>query len=106
MVSFKSHTTESHVLTSEGLLIAQNGSHEYLVWNALEVGVILSPKELEIKVGKEVAKIGQGKAMRNKWIGKKGDGFERVVSLRYLFSGPRRKKEGRGRENVECIILC
>jgi phenylalanyl-tRNA synthetase alpha chain len=82
MISFKQINLDSHVLTNEGSLIATNGSHEYLVWSALpppsaEAG--LTAKEIEAKVGKDTAKVGQGKAMKNKWVTKKGDGFLQAV---------------------------
>ncbi|GAA5950639.1 hypothetical protein JCM21900_002537 [Sporobolomyces salmonicolor] len=82
MVTWKQITVDLHALTSEGSQIAQTGSHEYLVWSALppagsDAG--LTAKDIEAKVGKEVAKVGQGKAMKNKWIAKKGDTFVRAV---------------------------
>ncbi|CEQ38798.1 SPOSA6832_00250, partial [Sporobolomyces salmonicolor] len=83
MVTWKQITVDLHALTSEGSQIAQTGSHEYLVWSVLppagsDAG--LTAKDIESKVGKEVAKVGQGKAMKNKWIAKKGDTFIRAVS--------------------------
>ncbi|KAK4706111.1 phenylalanyl-tRNA synthetase alpha chain, partial [Phenoliferia sp. Uapishka_3] len=77
MITYTSENPELHVLTAEGQAIAQNGSHEFLVWEALSPDAPLTAKEIEAKVGKDVAKIGQGKAMKNKWIEKKGDGFLR-----------------------------
>jgi phenylalanyl-tRNA synthetase alpha chain len=90
MISFKQINLDSHVLTNEGSLIATNGSHEYLVWSALpppsaEAG--LTAKEIEAKVGKDTAKVGQGKAMKNKWVTKKGDGFLQAVRF-FLFFSP------------------
>ncbi|THH02417.1 hypothetical protein EW026_g415 [Hermanssonia centrifuga] len=72
----------SHVLTAEGSSIAMNGSHEARVWSALptkEQRPPLTPKELERKIGSEVAKIGQGRAFKNKWIVKEGDGLVRLT---------------------------
>lgn len=88
MITFKQLNLDSHVLTSEGLSIAQQGSHEYLVWSALppptaEAG--LTAKEIEAKVGKDTAKVGQGKAMKNKWVTKKGDGFLQAVRFSPCF---------------------
>lgn len=82
MVTFNQVNLDSYILTAEGSSIAQSGSHEFLVWSALppvaaESG--LTAKEIEEKVGKDVAKVGQGKAMKNKWISKKGDTFVRAV---------------------------
>ncbi|GAA5898984.1 phenylalanine--tRNA ligase subunit alpha [Sporobolomyces salmoneus] len=85
MVSFKQINLDSYILTTEGSSIAQSGSHEFLVWSSLpspssssETGG-LTAKEIEERVGKEVGKVGQGKAMKNKWIVKKGDTFVRAV---------------------------
>ena len=89
MVKSEQVTVDVHGLTSEGLLIAENGSHEYLVWQALP-GVDATPitaQEIQAKVGKDVAKVGQGNAMKNKWMAKKGDGFIRAVSRLAAFSG-------------------
>ncbi|GAA5997246.1 phenylalanine--tRNA ligase subunit alpha [Rhodotorula paludigena] len=83
MVTFKQVNLEQHVLTGEGAQIAQSGSHEYRVWSALPApgsDAGLTAKEIEAKVGKDVAKVGQGKAMKNKWVVKKGDGFLQAVA--------------------------
>lgn len=72
----------SHVLTPEGSSIALNGSHEARVWAALPVkgqGTPVTPKELEAVVGSEVAKVGQGRAFKNKWIAKDGSGLVKLV---------------------------
>lgn len=74
MVKIKTFSPESHVLTPEGLSIAQNGSHEYLFWSSLSA-IPTTIKEIEAQLGKDVTKIGQGKAMKNKWATKSGDGF-------------------------------
>jgi len=84
MVNFKQINIEQHVLTVEGTQIAQSGSHEFRVWAALpppgsEAG--LTAQQIGDKVGKDVAKVGQGKAMKNKWVAKKGDGFLQAVRL-------------------------
>ncbi len=83
MITFKQINLDQTVLTAEGVSIAQSGSHEYRVWSALppptaEQG--LTAKEIEAQVGKDTAKVGQGKAMKNRWIVKKGDGFLKAVS--------------------------
>lgn len=36
--------------------------------------------EMESRVGKDIAKIGFGKSMKQKWIKKDGDKFERIVA--------------------------
>lgn len=81
MVKYDSVTLDSFVLTAEGAHIVQNGSHEYIVWSACPSADAegISAKDIEAKVGKENAKVGQGKAMKNKWIAKKGAGFVRAV---------------------------
>lgn len=81
MIVYKIHNLEPHVLTSEGASIVEAGSHEFRVWEVLE-GAGLTLKEIQDKLGVEAAKVGQGKAFRNKWIKKRADGgFERAVGL-------------------------
>lgn len=82
MISYTTQETVSHVLTPEGAQIAVQGSHEARVWQALPhkgEGSSMTPKQLEERVGSETAKIGQGRAFKNKWIGKEGDGLVRLV---------------------------
>lgn len=84
MVSFKQVNLDQSVLTAEGTAIAQSGSHEYRVWSVLPPATAeqgLTAKQIEEKVGKDTAKVGQGKAMKNRWISKKGDGFLQAVSV-------------------------
>lgn len=83
MITYTTQETVSHVLTQEGAQIALQGSHEARVWNACPTKGEAPPipiKELQAKVGAETAKIGQGQAFKNKWIGKEGDGLVRLVS--------------------------
>jgi phenylalanyl-tRNA synthetase alpha chain len=68
-------STSFYTLTTEGETILTNGSHEVLVFKAVVETGRLSEAELEVKVGKDVAKIGKGKCMKEKWIKKDGDGF-------------------------------
>ena len=49
-----------------------NGSQEMLVLKALEGAGKLSLPDLQQAVGKDVAKIGMGNCMKNKWIKKDG----------------------------------
>jgi len=91
MITFKQINQESIVLSSEGTQIASQGSHEFLVWSSLPSlstsssdSVGLTAKQIEENVGKDVAKVGQGKAMKNKWIVKKGDTFVRAVRYNSL----------------------
>ncbi|RDX55684.1 phenylalanine-tRNA ligase [Polyporus arcularius HHB13444] len=82
MITYTTHETVSHVLTHEGAQIALQGSHEARVWSACPLkgeGPPLPIKELQAKVGPETAKIGQGQAFKNKWIGKEGDGLVKLV---------------------------
>lgn len=86
MLTYTTHETTSHVLTDEGSSIAVNGSHEARVWAALPVkgqGKPVTPKELEQATGAEVAKVGQGRAFKNKWIAKEGDGLVKLVGWSY-----------------------
>ncbi|EKM59329.1 uncharacterized protein PHACADRAFT_249754 [Phanerochaete carnosa HHB-10118-sp] len=83
MISYETHETTSHVLTPEGASIALNGSHEARVWAAVPVkgeGSPMTPKELEAKIGSDIAKIGQGRAFKNKWIGKEGDSLVKLAA--------------------------
>jgi len=82
MISYTTHETVSHVLTPEGAQIAVQGSHEARVWQALPhkgEGAPMAPKQLEERVGLETAKIGQGRAFKNKWISKEGDGLVKLA---------------------------
>lgn len=84
MISYETHETTSHVLTAEGATIALNGSHEARVWAALPAkgeAPPMTPKQLELMVGGDIAKIGQGRAFKNKWIAKEGDGLVKLVSV-------------------------
>ncbi|KAI9466861.1 phenylalanine-tRNA ligase [Lactarius psammicola] len=83
MIRYESHETVSHVLTPEGAQIARQGSHEALVWTALsvkEAGTPITPAQLKKIVGDEAAKVGQGRAFKNGWIAKHGDGLIKAVS--------------------------
>ncbi|KAI0003097.1 hypothetical protein BJV74DRAFT_815484 [Russula compacta] len=83
MIHYESHETHSHVLTTEGAQIALQGSHEARVWAALPAkgaGSPITPAELKKLIGDEAAKVGQGRAFRNGWIAKDGDGLIKVVS--------------------------
>lgn len=82
MITYTTQETMSHVLTPEGASIALNGSHEARVWNAVPAkgeGAPMTPKELEAKIGGETSKIGQGRAFKNKWITKEGNGLVKLV---------------------------
>ena len=82
MIHYESHETLSHALTPEGVQIAQQGSHEARVWAALPTkgaGSPVSPAELKKIIGDESAKVGQGRAFKNGWIAKDGNGLVKAV---------------------------
>lgn len=82
MISYTTQETLSHVLTPEGASIALNGSHEARVWMAVPTkgeGPPVTPKDLETTLGAEIAKVGQGRAFKNKWIGKEGGNLVKLV---------------------------
>ncbi|KAI9179001.1 Phenylalanyl-tRNA synthetase, beta subunit, cytoplasmic [Blastocladiella emersonii ATCC 22665] len=73
MITFTPLEEERWVLTAEGDEIAAHGSHEAKVFAAVPAGDEgISIADLTAAVGADVAKIGQGKAFKNKWIGKAG----------------------------------
>jgi phenylalanyl-tRNA synthetase alpha chain len=83
MISYDTHEISSHVLTPEGEQLVREGSHEARVWEALPVKGAdspLTPQQLKDKVGDKTAKVGQGRAFKNGWIGKEGNGLVRIVS--------------------------
>ncbi|KAF7355441.1 Phenylalanine--tRNA ligase alpha subunit [Mycena sanguinolenta] len=83
MVKFETREIISHVLTPEGSQIAVEGSHEARVWSALPAkgeGAPVTPVQLKKQVGDETAKVGQGRAFKNGWIGKEGDGLVKLTS--------------------------
>ncbi|KAI2607690.1 tRNA synthetases class II core domain (F)-domain-containing protein [Hypoxylon fragiforme] len=76
MVSYETIEREEAILEPEGELIAANGSHEARVFEALRSAVDgLTVQDLEKAIGdKNIVKIGQGKAFKEKWISKTKDG--------------------------------
>ncbi|KAI0974635.1 phenylalanyl-tRNA synthetase alpha chain [Xylaria arbuscula] len=76
MVSYQQIDREIPVLEPEGLLIAEHGSHEARVFEAVRQSLEgLSIADLEKTIGdKSVTKLGQGKAFKEKWISKGKDG--------------------------------
>jgi phenylalanyl-tRNA synthetase alpha chain len=82
MVNYTTQEVHSHSLTPEGEQIAEQGSHEARVWAAVpdkDSGTTLPISDLKNKVGDESAKVGQGRAFKNGWVGKQGDGLIRLV---------------------------
>lgn len=76
MITYDTIDREEALLEAEGLEIAANGSHEARVFEALRKAMNgLTVAELETAVGdKNIAKVGQGKAFKSKWIAKGKDG--------------------------------
>ena len=66
-------------LTSEGLSYATNGSPEFQFVSKMAMDESVDLATMEERVGKQIAKIGQGKAMKQKWIVKDGNSFKRVA---------------------------
>jgi phenylalanyl-tRNA synthetase alpha chain len=51
MIGYKQITTTSFVLTAEGSMIVENGSHEYRVWEVLPAqgGVAMGIPDLKVR---------------------------------------------------------
>lgn len=83
MISYETIEREEALLEPEGELVAEKGSHEARVFEALRAAVEgLSMQELEKAVGdKNYTKVGQGKAFKEKWISKTKGGFVRSIPL-------------------------
>ncbi|KAF6762347.1 phenylalanine-tRNA ligase [Ephemerocybe angulata] len=82
MVTYETNEVISHALTAEGAQIANEGSHEARVWSVLPLkgqGEPINPGQLKKEVGDETAKVGQGRAFKNGWIGKEGAGLVKLV---------------------------
>ena len=93
MITYTTHETLSHVLTSEGAQCVLEGSHEARVWAALPPkgeGKPLTAPELKKVIGDDAAKVGQGRAFKSGWIAKDGDGFVKLVSVGKLFENRQR----------------
>lgn len=76
MITYETIDREEAILEPEAVQIAEHGSHEARVFEALRTAVEgLSIQELEKAIGdKTVTKMGQGKAFKEKWIAKSKDG--------------------------------
>jgi phenylalanyl-tRNA synthetase alpha chain len=82
MIRYHTHEVSSHILTAEGARIVEQGSHEARVWAVLPtrgLGTPLTSVQLKKQVGDEAAKVGGGRAFKNGWIGKEGDGLVKLV---------------------------
>lgn len=92
MIVYTTNENFAQALTPEGAQIVEQGSHEARVWSILPLkgqAKGLTVKEIKEKVGDESAKVGQGRAFKNGWIGKEGDTLVKLVRkpnyiLRYL----------------------
>ncbi|KAK0519020.1 Phenylalanyl-tRNA synthetase, beta subunit, cytoplasmic [Tilletia horrida] len=76
MVAYANHDELSYALTPEGTQIVADGSHEARLWHALPADAAqgLSIDALREKLGAASLKVGQGNAMKKKWIVKLPDG--------------------------------
>lgn len=76
MITYETIDREEAILEPEAQQIAEHGSHEARVFEALRSAVEgLTIQELEKAIGdKTVTKAGQGKAFKEKWISKSKDG--------------------------------
>jgi phenylalanyl-tRNA synthetase alpha chain len=70
-------TNSFWVVTDEGNVMAEKGSPEYQVFQAVPVDGI-NVVELQNQL-KDICKIGLGQCMKNKWLKKDGDMIKRVV---------------------------
>ncbi|KAF1818203.1 uncharacterized protein K489DRAFT_328052 [Dissoconium aciculare CBS 342.82] len=71
MLEYDPSESEHVVLTGEGRQIADEGSHEYKVWEAVKKSGRLSLKDPALATPS--AKLGQGNAFKLKWVQKDGD---------------------------------
>lgn len=106
MVVYDTNDSEQVILTEEGQQIADEGSHEWKVWEAVKSKGRIPVKDLKEAVGPS-AQVGQGNAFKLKWIKKDGDALVPVASevtdttadqLRYVrehqkFSDPKLLKD-------------
>lgn len=71
-------STSYWVVTEEAKKICTNGSPEFIVFNAIPTNDGISVGDLNKAAG-DVAKIGLGQCMKNKWVKKDGDKIVRVL---------------------------
>lgn len=76
MLTYKNRDSEQVTLTKEGQQIADEGSHEYKVWEAIKKAGRVTPKDPALST--PTAKLGQGNAIKQGWIKKDGDAFVAV----------------------------
>ncbi|KAK0551598.1 Phenylalanyl-tRNA synthetase, beta subunit, cytoplasmic [Tilletia horrida] len=70
MIKYSNHDEISYALTPEAAQIVSEGSHEARLWNALPADSSegLTIDALKEKIGAASLKVGQGNAMKKKWI--------------------------------------
>lgn len=81
MVATSDLAVSFYVLSAEGDEILENGTQEMIVLKALNEAGKLSIPDLQNAVGKDVAKIGMGNCMKNKWITKDGGDLVPIKKL-------------------------
>ena len=72
--------TSFYTLSPEAESILQHGSHEIVVLKAIVSGGKMSMEALQDAVGKDVAKIGMGNCLKNKWVKKEGADLVPIVT--------------------------
>ncbi|GKY93815.1 hypothetical protein MPSEU_000348600 [Mayamaea pseudoterrestris] len=81
LVTAEDITSTFYTLEEEAYSILTNGSQEIIVLRALNEAGNLTVASLQNKVGKDVAKIGMGNCMKNKWIKKDGTDLVAIKTL-------------------------
>lgn len=81
LITAEDITTTFYSLEAEADSILANGSQEIIVLKALSEVDKLSVADLQDKVGKDVAKIGMGNCMKNKWIAKDGGDLVTIKTM-------------------------
>lgn len=81
LITSEDITTSFYSLEPEAESILANGSQEMVVLRALNEVERCSVADLQAKVGKDVAKIGMGNCMKNKWIRKDGADLVAVKTM-------------------------
>lgn len=109
-----------YTISPEAETILANGSQEMIVLLALENAGKLSMPDLQAAVGKDIAKIGMGNCMKNKWVKKDGADLvptkkveelqdEVQIALKALQEGkfaPDAIDDKVRLYSVPCIVLC
>lgn len=92
MVVYEQIERQEAILEAEAEEIVQHGSHEARVFEAVHKALGgLSIQDLETAIGdKNVTKVGQGKAFREKWIKKDDNKLVALVSFCWRERGEKR----------------